>query len=603
MGYLVCEKCKGYYKLKKGESAEDFSKCDCDGNLKFYNDVVDFIEEKLTLEQRISEYELKFDDLEDFYSNLNTENKVLDDDYSLLNNVMKEKLYEENSKLKIEKIQLNESFSLIKKDYSRLKDEITNLKEIGSNLDGKYSEFESDYEDLKNKYSDLLITEDNLKSENTQLKIENNDLNERISTIEVDNAILINENSKLSEIGSEWEEIYTELESSYINLKSKHSNLIILKDSLDEEHSKFKIENSKLNERISLIKRDNAVLKNENSKLIEISSDLDMKHSKLVLNYENLNNKYSDLLITNKSLDEENSKLMIEKVEWEDKYLALEYSNWDIFFKLESENKSLKDINSLLNSFLKSEYRNLGNNFIRLDESISSINGDKSELEGNTNLKKIISNLEGSYTKFISPYENLKSYFDLVTEEDLTGDDSIRLDESFSYIKWDNSKLKEENRKLKKLNAELNAKYPKFESENINLKKKYSNSKEDESSELKKNKDEFKDSDSDLRDLNSIDNIKNDFITFIYDDIYGSEDNIKNVIELKNQLNNKEIKNSVVHISKLNLKSLKKCTECGRVLPVTKFSKTNSNADEYVEYCNDCDKKNMIGGYPHAIGS
>ena len=471
MGYLVCEKCKGYYKLKKGESAEDFSKCDCDGNLKFYNDVVDFIEEKLTLEQRISEYELKFDDLEDFYSNLNTENKVLDDDYSLLNNVMKEKLYEENSKLKIEKIQLNESFSLIKKDYSRLKDEITNLKEIGSNLDGKYSEFESDYEDLKNKYSDLLITEDNLKSENTQLKIENNDLNERISTIEVDNAILINENSKLSEIGSEWEEIYTELESSYINLKSKHSNLIILKDSLDEEHSKFKIENSKLNERISLIKRDNAVLKNENSKLIEISSDLDMKHSKLVLNYENLNNKYSDLLITNKSLDEENSKLMIEKVEWEDKYLALEYSNWDIFFKLESENKSLKDINSLLNSFLKSEYRNLGNNFIRLDESISSINGDKSELEGNTNLKKIISNLEGSYTKFISPYENLKSYFDLVTEEDLTGDDSIRLDESFSYIKWDNSKLKEENRKLKKLNAELNAKYPKFESENINLKK------------------------------------------------------------------------------------------------------------------------------------
>ena len=107
-------------------------------------------------------------------------------------------------------------------------------------------------------------------------------------------------------------------------------------------------------------------LKNENSKLIEISSDLDMKHSKLVLNYENLNNKYSDLLITNKSLDEENSKLMIEKVEWEDKYLALEYSNWDIFFKLESENKSLKDINSLLNSFLKSEYRNLGNNFIQV---------------------------------------------------------------------------------------------------------------------------------------------------------------------------------------------------------------------------------------------
>ena len=45
----------------------------------------------------------------------------------------------------------------------------------------------------------------------------------------------------------------------------------------------------------------------------------------------------------------------------------------------------------------------MGNNFIRLDQSISSINGDKSRLEEeNTNLRKIISNLEGGYTKFIS---------------------------------------------------------------------------------------------------------------------------------------------------------------------------------------------------------
>ena len=80
-------------------------------------------------------------------------------------------------------------------------------------------------------------------------------------------------------------------------------------------------------------------------------------------------------MISKNSLDEENSKLLIEKIEWEDKYLALEYSNWDIFFKLESENRSLKENYSLLNSFLKSEYRNLGNNFIMLDESISSING------------------------------------------------------------------------------------------------------------------------------------------------------------------------------------------------------------------------------------
>ena len=92
MGYLVCEKCKGYYKLKKGESAQDFSKCECDGNLKCYDDVADFIEENLTLEQKICEYKLKFDDLEYDYSKLNTENTVLDEDYSFLNNVKQEKL-------------------------------------------------------------------------------------------------------------------------------------------------------------------------------------------------------------------------------------------------------------------------------------------------------------------------------------------------------------------------------------------------------------------------------------------------------------------------------------------------------------------------------
>ena len=514
MGYLVCENCKGYYKLKKGESAEDFSKCECDGNFKYYDDVADFIEETITLEQKICEYELIFDDLEDNYAKLNSENNYLDEDYPLLNTVRKEKLDEENSKLKIEKIHLKDDFSYIEGDYSRLLEENRKLKEINTDL----SKFESDYINLKSKYSDLIIIKENLDIENSQLNIENSQLNES-------NAVLISENSKLSEIGSEWEEMY----------------------------------------------------------------------SKLVLNNENLKNKYSDLLITNNSLDKENSKLLIEKIEWEDKYLALEYSNWDIFFKLESENRSLKENYSLLNSFLKSEYRNLGDNFIRLDESISLINEDESRLEeGNTNLSKILSNLEGGYTKFISPYENLKSYFDLSSEEELTGDDSNLLDENFSYIKWDNSKLKEENKKLKNLNAELNAKSSKFKSENIDLKKKYSNFK-DESSEFKKDENKFKDSDYEKEDLNSDDIKKNNFITFIYDDIYGFKVNVKSVIELKNQLNNRKIKNSdsnsMVHISKLDLKSFRKCTECGRVLPVIKFSKNNSSADGYVDFCKDCDKK------------
>lgn len=36
MGYLVCDKCKGYYELKDGESPEDFeNECDCGGKLVY----------------------------------------------------------------------------------------------------------------------------------------------------------------------------------------------------------------------------------------------------------------------------------------------------------------------------------------------------------------------------------------------------------------------------------------------------------------------------------------------------------------------------------------------------------------------------------------
>jgi hypothetical protein len=34
-GYLVCDKCNGYYRLKEGESPDDFSKCQCGGELRY----------------------------------------------------------------------------------------------------------------------------------------------------------------------------------------------------------------------------------------------------------------------------------------------------------------------------------------------------------------------------------------------------------------------------------------------------------------------------------------------------------------------------------------------------------------------------------------
>jgi hypothetical protein len=35
MSYLECEKCGGQYKLKEGESPDDFTSCECGGNLKY----------------------------------------------------------------------------------------------------------------------------------------------------------------------------------------------------------------------------------------------------------------------------------------------------------------------------------------------------------------------------------------------------------------------------------------------------------------------------------------------------------------------------------------------------------------------------------------
>lgn len=46
-GYLVCDKCNEYYKLQPGESPDDFiDKCDCGGNLKYYENIDWLLKEK-----------------------------------------------------------------------------------------------------------------------------------------------------------------------------------------------------------------------------------------------------------------------------------------------------------------------------------------------------------------------------------------------------------------------------------------------------------------------------------------------------------------------------------------------------------------------------
>jgi len=44
-GYLVCEKCNGYYKLQAGESEEDFVECECGGKLKYHQDINELFDE------------------------------------------------------------------------------------------------------------------------------------------------------------------------------------------------------------------------------------------------------------------------------------------------------------------------------------------------------------------------------------------------------------------------------------------------------------------------------------------------------------------------------------------------------------------------------
>ena len=208
MGYLVCEKCKGYYKLREDESWEDFSNCECDGNLKYYRDIVDFIKENLMLEEEISDFKLRFEDLEDSYSKLNIENKSLIENYSFLKSV----------------------YNSMEVDNSRLKDENIQLNEIKSNL----SKFESEYENLKERFSDLIIMRDLLDNETSKF-INRNDEFIDITSEEVDLDFI--NNTKKESINLMVDSIFktksSELENQHNDMKNSDSNPVVHISKLD----------------------------------------------------------------------------------------------------------------------------------------------------------------------------------------------------------------------------------------------------------------------------------------------------------------------------------------------------------------------------------
>ncbi|MGZ7119419.1 MAG: hypothetical protein ACXVH2_06900 [Methanobacterium sp.] len=61
MGYLICGKCKSYYKLQSGESAKDFvRKCDCGGKLRYVDnlDIVDPHWKQISLRKKPAKKEI-----------------------------------------------------------------------------------------------------------------------------------------------------------------------------------------------------------------------------------------------------------------------------------------------------------------------------------------------------------------------------------------------------------------------------------------------------------------------------------------------------------------------------------------------------------------
>lgn len=47
MSYLICEKCGGYYTLKKGEKPDDFETCECGGSLRYIQNFNSHFDEEL----------------------------------------------------------------------------------------------------------------------------------------------------------------------------------------------------------------------------------------------------------------------------------------------------------------------------------------------------------------------------------------------------------------------------------------------------------------------------------------------------------------------------------------------------------------------------
>jgi len=71
VGYLICNKCKSYYKLQSGESAKDFvDKCDCGGKIRYIQnlDIIDPQWKPFTIKRKPSKKEILQDKMQSIFT-------------------------------------------------------------------------------------------------------------------------------------------------------------------------------------------------------------------------------------------------------------------------------------------------------------------------------------------------------------------------------------------------------------------------------------------------------------------------------------------------------------------------------------------------------
>ncbi len=581
MGYLVCVNCKGYYELRDQESAKDFSKCQCDGNLKYYNDVVEFIEENSSLEHKNSALKLKVDDLDNINSKLKSDHKNLKENYANLHNKY-QSLEKKFNDLSQGKDGSEGSFSSAKVDKS-LKDKNSKLMKINMELLDKYSKFESENKILMKKNSDLIFKNKNLDKLCSKVKIEKDRLEESFSSIKDVNSSLMKENAKLKEI---------------------NSNLTLEKDKLSEEISELELEKIQLQEDYSSLEHSN----------LDVNSKLESEYKNLKENYAFLNSILEDKFQNfenesspeNSSLD--NSVKTVNNIDLEEKIP-----------ELESRNMNLKKNYTFLNSIMKDKFQNSGNNRSSSSKKVSL--GDNYNLEDdNKKLKEINSDLNEKYSKFEMEYTNLKK--------------------NYSDLTIANEKLFKENSVLKKVNNELEKEYSGDESlGSVNIIKKESFTIIDDSTfktdenivELddqpknfaKEDVDGFR-TDSAAMGLSkllehielnvpfTLDDLKDNvddyslsqFINYIGDLkelelLIYREDSDDYILRSTKQLYDFCTKYGIsISLITMNMKeddntlieSSKECGECKKVLPISKFVETDSGSDGYSDVCKECNR-------------